>query len=148
LVLAYNRETVIAEKFQAMVMLGMANSRMKDFYDLWVLAQLFDFEGQTLCAALRATFQRRQTALPVAPPLALSTTFTNDKQKLQQWQGFLRKGRFDAGGADLNGIATVLRAFLMPPARATGNGEPFDMVWPPVSIRTDSTGWLPRANNR
>ena len=58
---AYPRETVVAEKFQAMVQLGMANSRMKDFYDVWTLARQFEFDGTGLCAALPVTFQRRQT---------------------------------------------------------------------------------------
>ena len=57
---AYSRESVVAEKFQAMVMLGIANSRMKDFYDLWVLARQFEFQGPLLCQAIRATFERRR----------------------------------------------------------------------------------------
>ena len=64
---AYPRETVVAEKFQAMVMLGIANSRMKDFYDLWTLARQFEFDGQVLSEAIRATFDRRQTPLPEQP---------------------------------------------------------------------------------
>lgn len=67
--LAYPRETVVAEKFQAMTVLGIANSRMKDFYDLWTLARQFSFEGATLSAAIEATFDRRKTPLPTdAPP--------------------------------------------------------------------------------
>ena len=61
---AYSRESVVAEKFQAMVMLGIANSRMKDFFDLWVLARQFEFQGPLLCQAIRATFERRHTPVP------------------------------------------------------------------------------------
>jgi len=82
MLMAYPRETVVAEKFQAMVMLGIANSRMKDFYDVWTLARQFEFSGPVLCSAIRATFERRKTALPVKPPLALLPEFTEDRQKL------------------------------------------------------------------
>ena len=61
---AYSRESVVAEKFHAMVVLGIANSRMKDFYDLWILARQFEFQGPMLCSAIRATFERRRTAIP------------------------------------------------------------------------------------
>jgi hypothetical protein len=67
---AYPRETVVAEKFQAMAMLGIVNSRMKDFYDLWTLARQFEFSGPVLSAAIRATFERRQTPLPEQLPIA------------------------------------------------------------------------------
>jgi hypothetical protein len=75
----YPRETVVAEKFQAMVALGIANSRMKDFYDVWTLAREFEFKGPSLCAAIRATFERRQTPLPATTPLALTLEFGNDR---------------------------------------------------------------------
>jgi Nucleotidyl transferase AbiEii toxin, Type IV TA system len=82
---AYPRETVVAEKFQAMVMLGIANSRMKDFYDLWMLAGQFEFQGPILCDAIHATFDRRKTTLPVGPPLALTSEFAEDSGKQTQW---------------------------------------------------------------
>ena len=75
---AYPRETVVAEKFQAMVMLGIANSRMKDFYDIWTLSRQFEFSGSVLCSALRATFERRTTVLPEKLPSALTSEFTED----------------------------------------------------------------------
>ncbi|RAX37779.1 nucleotidyl transferase AbiEii/AbiGii toxin family protein, partial [Rhizobium tropici] len=61
---AYARETVIAEKFQAMVMLGRANSRMKDFYDIWILNRSFDFDDDRMACAIKATFERRETPIP------------------------------------------------------------------------------------
>src|SRR5262249_4978122 len=83
---AYPREAVVAEKFQAMVMLDIANSRMKDFFDLWVLAREFSFEGSTLSRAIAATFRRRKTALPPQPPLAVTALFGRDSVKIKQWQ--------------------------------------------------------------
>jgi len=71
----YPKETVIAEKYEAMVSLGMANSRMKDFYDLWVLARDFGFDGSILARAIRSTFERRGTTLPAKAPLALTKSF-------------------------------------------------------------------------
>lgn len=79
---AYPRETVVAEKLEALVSLGITNSRMKDFYDLWYLSRHFGFEGAPLSAAIRATFERRGTALPEAIPLALSVAFSGDPAKL------------------------------------------------------------------
>ncbi|GAB5518826.1 MAG: nucleotidyl transferase AbiEii/AbiGii toxin family protein [Rhodothermales bacterium] len=92
----YPRETVIAEKYQALVVLGMANSRMKDYYDLWYLGAHFDFDAATLREAIVATFERRGTARPSTRPLGLSAAFSGDAGKVQQWRAFLRKGRLDA----------------------------------------------------
>lgn len=137
---AYPRETVVAEKFQAMVMLGIANSRMKDFYDVWTLTRQFRFSGPLLCAAIRATFDRRKTALPEQLPLALSSEFTEDRQKLTQWRAFIRKGKLDAEGMELAHIADSLRAFLMPPTEALVGGADFDMDWLP------NGPWRPATN--
>jgi hypothetical protein len=126
---AYQRETVIAEKFQAMIVLGIANSRMKDFYDLWVLARDFAFDGSPLSRAIRATFRRRQTALPTSAPLALTAEFAADAAKRKQWQAFLRKSKLDVG-ARLTEVVVVLRDFLMPPVQALATGELFEQKWP------------------
>ena len=64
----YPREAVVAEKFEAMVQLGMTNSRMKDYYDLWFLSRHFEFEGSTFAAAVTATFNRRGTVIPPESP--------------------------------------------------------------------------------
>jgi hypothetical protein len=76
---AYARETVIAEKFQAMVALGRANSRMKDFYDIWVLGRSFEFADDRLARAIAATFARRATAIPTVLPDALTPAFAVDE---------------------------------------------------------------------
>ena len=87
---AYARETVVAEKFQAMVTLGKANSRMKDFYDVWAVSKTYDFNHERLAQAIAATFERRQTAIPEAPPDAFTPEFFRDEGKLQQWSAFVR----------------------------------------------------------
>jgi hypothetical protein len=127
---AYPRETVVAEKFQAMASLGIANSRMKDFFDLWVLARSFAFAGPVLADAIRATFARRKTPVPAAPPLALTAEFGTDKGKTTQWAAFLKKGKLDAGGAGLVDVCGFLAGFLMPPALALAAGAAFDRTWP------------------
>jgi predicted nucleotidyltransferase component of viral defense system len=87
---AYARETVIAEKYQAMVALGLANSRMKDFYDVWVLSKTQDFQEARLAQAIAATFKRRGTTIPQTLPDAFTPKFFRDSQKLQQWSAFVR----------------------------------------------------------
>ena len=81
---AYPRDTVAAEKFEAMVVLDLANSRMKDFYDLLAMSRLFAFEGATLAAAIHATFERRVTTVPRERPPSLTSVFSGDPQKVQQ----------------------------------------------------------------
>jgi transcription elongation factor GreA-like protein len=80
---------VIAEKFQAMVLLGLANSRMKDFYDIWALARSYRFEDDRLARAIAATFERRKTAVPVEPPEALTRAFAEEAGKRGQWAEFI-----------------------------------------------------------
>ncbi|MDB5314100.1 MAG: hypothetical protein JWO38_8302 [Gemmataceae bacterium] len=119
---------MVAEKFQAMVMLGIANSRMKDFFDLWGLARSFGFDGPVLVDAIRATFARRKTPVPAAPPLALTAEFGADKAKVTQWQAFLKKGKLDAGGVALVEVCEFLAGFLMrrPGPWRWGKGSPAD----------------------
>lgn len=111
----YARETVIAEKFQAMVALGRANSRMKDFYDIWILSRSFTFEDQRLAQAIAATFARRGTAVPAELPDAFTPAFSSDEQKQQQWQTFVDSVSQDVGS--LTAVVEDLAMFLMPHAR-------------------------------
>ena len=122
--------TVVAEKWEAMVSLGIGNSRMKDFYDAWILARDFTFDGAVLAAAIGATFARRSTILPADPPTALTAAFTEDPAKKRQWQAFLRRG--GAVGAPNTIVATItaLEPFLMPPTRALVAGQHFTPYWP------------------
>ena len=121
---AYPRETVVAEKLEAMVQLGMANSRMKDFYDLAVLARDFDFEGELLARAIRATFERRKTPLPAATPVALTEAFAEDAAKKTQWSGFVRKSGVDDAGTLAETIAAVKAFVEAPLAAAKGARAP------------------------
>lgn len=117
----YARETVIAEKFQAMVALGTANSRMKDYYDLWVLSQSFDFDLDRLSAAIAATFARRKTTVPEEPPDALTPEFAKRPVKQQQWKAFKRDVAIDPGS--LNDVVEALEDFLMPAAAAAREAD-------------------------
>ncbi len=125
----YPREAVAAEKFQIMVALGIANSRMKDFYDVWLLARQFEFQGETLAEAIRATFERRRTPIPDADPLALTSTFAGDTGKARQWAAFVRKSRLQPAAPTLADAVALIRDFLLQPARAVLAGEPFPLVW-------------------
>lgn len=129
-VLAYTRESVIAEKFQALVMLGLLNSRLKDFWDLSVIAQQFRLRGPLLCQAIRTTFERRKTAVPGEPPVALTDDFHGDGGKQKDWQTFLKRHGLGTRGVSLEQVVGVLRGFLMPPAQALARGEPFETEWP------------------
>ena len=111
---AYPYETVVAEKFQAMVMLGRANSRMKDFYDIWMLARSYDFEGDRLARAVAATFARRKTEIPSDRPDALTPAFAEDRTKQSQWAAFLKDVAVTP--ASLAEVIEDLAAFLMPHA--------------------------------
>ena len=128
---AYAKETVVAEKLQAMVALGIVNSRMKDFYDIWVLARDNAFDGSLLSEAVRCTFERRRSPLPTSPPVALTSEFSDDPAKAVQWRAFLRRGRLVAGEPGLDEVIDFLAGFLLPmlglgEAEAAVKGE-----WPP-----------------
>lgn len=125
--------TVMAEKYQAMVMLGQANSRMKDFFDLAVIAQRTELDGATLAAAIAATFGRRQTALPTERPLALTRQFSEDAAKLRQWQAFLNRNRIEA--ASLNGVVALLDDLLWPPTQVAAAGSQATAIWCPDALR-------------
>jgi len=128
---AYPRETVIAEKYQALAYLGMANSRMKDFYDLWFMAHRFDFDGATLSEAINNTFARRKTPLPKQTPSGLSPEFHENQQKNRQWDAFLRKSMLLSTTTypSLEEVCQILENFLMPPTTALIHGRTFAEHW-------------------
>jgi hypothetical protein len=128
---AYPKETVIAEKFHAMVTLGMANSRMKDLFDLWILCRSFSFSGQTLTDALRATFRRRKTELSAEAPIALTDAFAADTQNQTQWKAFVRRTDLSAKTAPLPDILATLRDFLLSPVQAAAAKAEFAFTWKP-----------------
>jgi hypothetical protein len=114
LIRAYPREAAIAERFNAMVLLDIRNSRMKDFYDIWFMANTWTFEMAPLRSAILASFERRGVAIPQDVPFALTAEFLNDSQKKQQWSAFV--GRLYPGtkAPSLKEVGTLLRDFLLP----------------------------------
>jgi predicted nucleotidyltransferase component of viral defense system len=111
---AYPQATAVAEKFEAMVKLGMDNSRMKDFYDLWLLSRAFDFDTDVLAAAIRATFNRRGTPLPEAFPATLVDDFANDSVKIAQWKAYRAKSKLEKAPENLVEVVKSLHEFLRP----------------------------------
>jgi len=107
----YPRETVVAEKLETIVLMGVANSRMKDYFDLWMLSKHVQ-DRSMLRQAIQSTFERRGTALPLELPIGLSDTFAADQQKQRQWRAFLQKNRLDE--IALQAVIAELRLWLVP----------------------------------
>jgi Nucleotidyl transferase AbiEii toxin, Type IV TA system len=127
---AYPRETVVAEKFQAMVYLRTANSRMKDFYDLWLLASQFPFDGRRLAKAISATFAKRETTIDVSP-VAFTPDFTEQPTTQAQWNAFHARLLDKQVPETLSDVVTVLARFLHPVSSACAINTSFDMRWSP-----------------
>jgi hypothetical protein len=133
----YPRETVVAEKFQAMVYLSTLNSRMKDFYDVWLLARQFPFDGAVLAKAVAATFAHRETAIDVVP-IAFTPAFTEQASTLAQWTAFRKKLPNTECPLMLAEVVSFLGHFLLPLARACEHGDGFEHQWPPGGPWTTS----------
>ena len=110
---AYAPETVIAEKCHAIVLLGLRNSRLKDYFGLHALACSGSTSPQLIGEAIAATFERRQTAVPAQMPAGLSDAFAQDPDKLAQWNAFLGKNRLTAPPLEV--VVAELRQFLEEP---------------------------------
>lgn len=128
---AYVRETVIAEKLHAMVDLGMANSRLKDYFDLWYLAEHFEFEAERLCSAITATFTARGSTPPKTQPLGLSDAFALDAHKAQQWRAFLRRTQPRAAAPALPDTIARIAALVLPMFERLHAGETAPAKWRP-----------------
>jgi hypothetical protein len=124
----YSKESTIAEKFEAMVKLGVLNSRMKDFFDIWLMSRQFDFDGATLAEAILKTFSTRGTKIP-AEPLALTGAFAEDTTKAAQWHGFLRKNRLSEASKDLPEVIISISVFLKPILERLTAGRVFKLIW-------------------
>ncbi len=124
----YPQETVIAEKFQAMVQLGVANSRMKDFYDIWLLSQEFSFTGSSLQLAIQKTFVNRKTGVE-AQPFALTDEFAESARPSTQWTAFRRRMRIQGCPETLAYVVRDLRSFLLPIAQSLVSEELFEFHW-------------------
>ncbi len=134
---AYPKETAVAEKLHGMVMFGIANSRMKDFYDIWYLSQQFSFEGEALTAAIDSTFSRRETDVPSAVPMALTEEFADDNQNRTQWESFQDRTRLETFEPDFGAVIGQLRTFLWPPLDGLNRPDAFEKRWLPEGPWTE-----------
>jgi hypothetical protein len=128
--------TVIAEKYHAMVVLGMANTRMKDFYDVAVIARRTSLDGALLARAIQATFERRGTPLPRRLPAALTAEFSDSASKQQQWQGFLQRSRLP--DSSLGETAALIASLLRAATQVAVAGSPATARWDPARLK-----WVP-----
>jgi len=125
---AYSRESAVAEKFEAMVKLDVLNSRMKDFYDVWLLARHFDFDGPTLAEAIAKTFSRRGTAIPT-DAAALLRKVAAYAGKQAQWRGFIRRNRLEDVLGDFSAVVGAIGIFLAPVSEALVANRRFKGIW-------------------
>jgi hypothetical protein len=128
-ILIYPKETIIAEKFQAMIDLDLPNTRLKDFFDIWSLSRTLNFRGDILSLAIKKTFERRSTPMPVEIPSPLTEEFYGNPIKQSLWKAFLNQ-LIDPIDAELAEVISSIRDFLMPLCAAINNGQPFDKEWP------------------
>jgi predicted nucleotidyltransferase component of viral defense system len=119
---SYPPETVIAEKFQAIVALGLANGRMKDFYDLWSIPKSLKIERQALDAAIAATFERRDTPVPIERPVGLSAEMAEDDAAKQRWKAFIAS--LDLPLIELKQVIDEIWATLQPSCTKLGQVDP------------------------
>ena len=126
---AYSRETVVAEKLEAIVKLGMLNSRFKDYFDLHYLAQKFPFEGALLVKSIAGTFARRGTAFPAGLPAGLTPMFGTEPAKIRGWDAFWRKTGPKAAAPTLEAVIKLLVEFLEPPLDAAAKGKTLPGTW-------------------
>jgi len=129
--LCYSRESSIAEKFEAMVKLGFLNSRIKDFYDIWLLSRQFHFEQATLAEAIRLTFEQRGTVLPSNID-AFSETFIDAKQS--QWTAFYKRLKHDHVPASFREIVAEVESFLVPAISSIFQETPTITSWRPAGL--------------
>jgi predicted nucleotidyltransferase component of viral defense system len=139
LVRAYPREASIAEKFHAMVVLDIRNSRMKDFYDLWLMATSWTFDMASLRKAILASFERRRSTIPTGVPFALTADFLNDPQKKQQWSAFVSRLNPADRIPTFEEVGAILREFLLPCISGGSASSSQALSWAP------NHGW--RAGN-
>jgi len=126
---SYPPETVVAEKLQAMIYLAIANSRMKDFYDLWILANRFEFKGAVLQESIRRTFEHRKTDIPAGEPVAFSVQFAREKQG--QCSAFLKTSAITDAPDQLETVLAFLQIFILPVFQSTLTKQKFVKMWKP-----------------
>ncbi len=125
----YSRESAIAEKFQAMVQHGEFNSRLKDFFDIWLLSQRTAFAGEVLAEAIRETFRHHRQEVS-ASPHAFDDPFALDPGRCAQWRRYVREYHLPEDTPEFPAVVSSLARFLAPPAVALASGRPFTSRWP------------------
>jgi len=127
---AYPKETVIAEKLEALTALGLLNSRMKDYYDLALLSRMYPFGGKRLAEAIVATFRHRGTTIE-AEPIGLTQAYCDDPARVLQWRAFVRRSRFGDETGDLTRLIDEIRPFLLPILSKIAADNSFNARWKP-----------------
>jgi len=132
-ILAYQPATAIAEKFETMISKGLLNSRVKDYYDIWMLSRSVIFDGSELADSITATFGQRGTDVPSSRPGVLSDDYAKRPDRTTQWSAFV--ARLGVSGIEapdsLVDVVGDINMFIMPPAIAVAAGQPFSMKWVP-----------------
>jgi predicted nucleotidyltransferase component of viral defense system len=131
---SYSRESSVAEKLEAMVKLGVANSRMKDFYDTWYLSHWFEFDGSILANAILATFKRRGTPL-IDLPAVFTSDFTGNTQKQIQWKAFIEKNRLKDAPLTINEVVGEIQSFISPILTALIKKSQVQILWSAVNLK-------------
>jgi hypothetical protein len=126
----YSKESMIAEKFEAIVRLRELNSRMKDFFDIWFLSRQFRFKGATVAKATKETFTNRDTEID-ADPVALTESFAEKPSKMALWRAFVRRNRLESAPEQFKDVVAAIAGFLRPVTKALGKNKPFEGEWTP-----------------
>jgi predicted nucleotidyltransferase component of viral defense system len=132
LIRAYPRESAVAEKFHAMVVLDIRNSRMKDFYDVWLMAKTWTFDMASLRNAILTSFERRGSPIPETIPFALTEAFLNDPQKNLQWNAFVSRLNPGEKTPSLEEVGALLRSFLLPCVSGEPRTQAKTRLWTPT----------------
>jgi len=128
---AYRRESVIAEKLEALVSIGEATSRLKDFFDIWRFSSVFAFDGQNMQRAVQSTFDRRHTPIPVGIPPALGGEFTRDADRVKQWDRLVTRFAAEETTPSLTDVCGKILRFATPIFSRIRDGRAFAGSWPP-----------------
>jgi len=128
----YPQESVISEKFEAMIKLGVLNSRMKDFYDIWLLKRQFEFQGMHLVEAIKKTFSHRKTDIPQNKPLFADEIYNEKSDKQLLWSTLVKKGDIQHAPKTLSATANEIENFLIDPVLAINDKVKFEKIWIPM----------------
>lgn len=131
----YPQESVISEKFEAMIKLGLLNSRMKDFYDIWLMTRQFEFKGVNIASAIKKTFNNRKTDIPNKKPLFADEIYDEKSDRQTLWTAFLKKGDIQHAPETLSATAKEIERFLVEPIMALNGNTTLDKIW------TSPKGW-------